>query len=311
MSTTGMTILYRIKLYRGANDHANADQTQARAKSSPGGRASRQRSQASKGTAEENRKSSRTRRGHHQTGDGAQHLGDKDRRVVVAVSTLSAVEEDGFAILPEVILPCEARQLIDEIDHLSLRRTKAGIRHALRHPAIARLAREPRLLYLAREILGLEALPFRATLFDKSPQGNWLVVWHQDTALPLRDRSDTPGWGLWSVKDGIVYAHAPAGALCRVLALRIHLDNCTTHNGPLRVLPGTHTQGVLSDDALQELAAQIDPVDCLVPQGGVLVMRPLLVHASSKSQLEAPRRVLHIEYAASMMIDTNLELNVA
>ena len=37
-------------------------------------------------------------------------------------------------------------------------------------------------------------MPFRATLFDKSPQANWLVVWHQDTALPLRRRLDISGW---------------------------------------------------------------------------------------------------------------------
>jgi ectoine hydroxylase-related dioxygenase (phytanoyl-CoA dioxygenase family) len=224
---------------------------------------------------------------------------------------LSAAEECGFAIAPEVLSPSEAQRLIDEIDRSSLRRTKAGIRHALRLPVIARLARKPQLLDLAREILGDEALPFRATLFDKSPLANWLVVWHQDTALPLRDRQETPGWGPWSVKDEVVYAHAPASALQRVLALRIHLDNCTADNGPLRVLPRTHTQGVLTDDGIEQLAAQIDPVDCLVPQGGVLAMRPLLVHASSKSRSEAPRRVLHIEYAPSMMIDTHLELAIA
>jgi len=182
------------------------------------------------------------------------------------------------------------------------------VRHALRHPAIATLAREPRLLHIAREILGFEASPFRATLFDKSPQANWLVVWHQDTALPLRERQDTPGWGPWSVKNGVAYAHAPASALCRVVALRIHLDDSTTHNGPLRVLPGTHTQGVLSDHAIQELASRIVPVDCLVPQGGVLVMKPLIVHASSKSQLEMPRRVLHIEYSETTVVGTSLEL---
>jgi ectoine hydroxylase-related dioxygenase (phytanoyl-CoA dioxygenase family) len=222
-----------------------------------------------------------------------------------------AVEERGFSIFSNVLSSCETQRLIDELDRSALRRGRAGVRHALRHPAIAALAYEPRLLNLAREILGGEALPFRATLFDKSPQANWLVVWHQDTALPLRGRRDTPGWGPWSVKDGVIYAHAPGSALRRVLALRIHLDDCTAHNGPLRVLPETHGQGVLSDDAIQELAAQTVPVDCLVPQGGVLAMRPLLVHASSKSHAEAPRRVLHIEYAASMTLDAGLELVVA
>ena len=137
------------------------------------------------------------------------------------------------------------------------------------------------------------------------------MVWHQDTALPLRERHDAPSWAPWSVKDGVVYAHAPAGVLSQVLALRIHLDDSTADNGPLRVLPGTHTEGVLSDDAIREFVAQIEPTDCLIPQGGVLAMRPLLIHASSKSQSEGLRRVLHIEYSASMTVGAGLELAVA
>jgi ectoine hydroxylase-related dioxygenase (phytanoyl-CoA dioxygenase family) len=223
----------------------------------------------------------------------------------------NGIEEHGFAILHGVLLPQDAETLIGDLAQSALRRSKAGVRHALGHPAVAALASDVRFLSIAQEVLGRDAMPFRATLFDKSAEANWLVVWHQDTALPLRERRDTPGWGPWSVKDGVVYAHAPARALCRVLALRVHLDESDAHNGPLRVLPGTHTQGVLSDDDIEGLAAKTAPIDCLVPQGGVLAMRPLLIHASSKSQSEAPRRVLHIEYAASNMVDAQLELAVA
>jgi ectoine hydroxylase-related dioxygenase (phytanoyl-CoA dioxygenase family) len=226
------------------------------------------------------------------------------------VNTLELVQVQGFALLPEILWPCEAEKLIEELNQSSLRRTKAGVRHALKHPAVAALAEQPRLLNLAREILGGRALAFRATLFDKSPQANWLVVWHQDTALPLRKRQETSGWGPWSVKDGVPYAHAPASVLSRVAALRIHLDDSTTQNGPLRVLPGTHTLGVLGDDAIQTLAANIAPVDCLVPRGGVLAMKPLLVHASSKSKMEMPRRILHIEYSAATLVETGLELAI-
>ena len=77
----------------------------------------------------------------------------------------------------------------------------------------------------------------RATLFDKSPDSNWLVVWHQDTALPLVERKDLPGWGPWSTKEGVLYAHAPSQALSQVLALRVHLDDSTSVNGPLRCSP--------------------------------------------------------------------------
>src|SRR3954463_9928399 len=97
-------------------------------------------------------------------------------------------------------------------------------RHLMTHPAVAALASDPRLLNLAREALGHGAVPYRATLFEKSGAANWLVIWHQDTALPLAARFDDPEWGPWSEKSGITYAHAPGWALERVLALRLHLD---------------------------------------------------------------------------------------
>jgi ectoine hydroxylase-related dioxygenase (phytanoyl-CoA dioxygenase family) len=167
------------------------------------------------------------------------------------------------------------------------------------------------MIELAREVLGPDAFPFRATLFDKSPNSNWLVVWHQDTALPLQSRIELPGWGPWSVKDGIPYAHAPASALSQVVALRVSFDDSSVENGPLRVLTGTHRLGVLSDDDVHERAKRGVPVDCVVPKGGILVMRPLLIHASSKSHSESPRRVLHIEYAASKFIAKPLQLAIA
>ena len=113
----------------------------------------------------------------------------------------------------------------------------------------------------------------------------------------MKERRELAGWGPWSVKAGVTYAHAPAGALNQILALRVHLDDSAAENGPLRVLPGTHTLGVLSDGAIEQLSRSVAPADCHVPAGGVMAMRPLIVHASSKSRNGMPRRVLHIEYA--------------
>lgn len=96
------------------------------------------------------------------------------------------------------------------------------------------------LLAIAIAFIGLSAVPYRATLFDKSAARNWLVTWHQDTALPLEERRDAPGWGPWPVKSGITYAHAPATALSRVVALRLLFDDSRDDNGPLRLLPRTH-----------------------------------------------------------------------
>jgi ectoine hydroxylase-related dioxygenase (phytanoyl-CoA dioxygenase family) len=222
-----------------------------------------------------------------------------------------AVEKDGYAIVPGVLDESEISQVLRNLSEAQLRRSRAGIRHLLSDAGVAILAADPRLLQIASQSLSSAAIPFRATLFDKSPDANWMVVWHQDTALPLSNRVDKPGWGPWSVKEGITYAHAPTSALDKVVALRIHLDPSNEMNGPLRVLPGTHRLGVLTDDEVSRLAAERKAVDCLATPGAVLVMRPLLIHSSSKVQIECVRRVLHIEYASSMIVAEGMELAIA
>jgi hypothetical protein len=220
-------------------------------------------------------------------------------------------EKDGFAISPAGLTATETKTLLHDLSHAPAPGGRAGIRHILRRPSIASVARDFRFLGIAQAILGAEAFPFRATLFDKSPERNWLIAWHQDTALPLRERREIAGWGPWSLKDGIVYAHAPAAALRQIVALRIHLDESTSQNGPLRVLPGTHRLGVLSDDQIHRLSTQVTEVSCGVPCGGVLAMSPLLVHSSSKSRTADARRVLHVEYAAGPIVDGGMSLAVA
>ncbi len=87
------------------------------------------------------------------------------------------------------------------------------MRHVLGNPNCGRIGNDRRMLDIAQSVLGNDAFPFQATLFDKSPDSNWLITWHQDTALPLAKNMETPGWGPWSMKEGIIYAHAPADAL--------------------------------------------------------------------------------------------------
>jgi ectoine hydroxylase-related dioxygenase (phytanoyl-CoA dioxygenase family) len=192
-----------------------------------------------------------------------------------------------------------------------LRRSRAGARHLMGYSDVQGAGYDPRLLAIAGQFLGESAIPYRATLFDKGPDRNWLVTWHQDTALPLQERRDVPGWGPWSVKSGITYAHAPAGALCRVVALRLHLDDSGSDNGPLRVIPGTHRLGVLSDAAIDQLVGRTPAVDCLVAAGGIVAMRPLILHASSKAETTRSRRVLHIEYADSLDLGDGLRIAIA
>ena len=221
------------------------------------------------------------------------------------------MSDAGFWIEEGVLSRHECDSLVEALSRDRAARGRAGARHLMTRPAVAEVANDPRLLRLARPGLGEGAVPYRATLFEKSGRANWLVVWHQDTALPLASRFDSPGWGPWSQKAGILYAHAPAWALARVLALRIHLDASTAENGPLRVIPGSHLSGVLSDEEVFRVARGRRPFDCGVPRGGVLAMRPLLIHSSSKSRADAPRRVIHIEYADSLELAAGVRLAIA
>jgi ectoine hydroxylase-related dioxygenase (phytanoyl-CoA dioxygenase family) len=224
---------------------------------------------------------------------------------------MSVFDANGFEIFPDAVSPSEVASICHSLDDFVLPHSRAGIRHALRHPAVAALANSHRLLRFAERILDGPVFAFRATVFDKSPASNWLVVWHQDTALPIQERREEPGWGPWSIKEGIVYAHAPASALEQIVALRVHLDDSRPDNGPLRVLPRSHKDGVLSDDAIHQLAESNCPVECTVPSGGVLAMRPLIIHSSSKSKVAVQRRVLHIEYSRSSIIAGGLRLATA
>jgi len=219
--------------------------------------------------------------------------------------------DQGYSIVEGVFARTDMERVLEGLSAAELERTKAGARHVLGVPVVQDLAADPRMSTIATEFVGPGAVPFRATLFDKSPSANWLVVWHQDTALPLRERFEDATWGPWSSKAGILYAHAPAWALEQVVALRVSLDDSSSTNGPLRVLPNTHLSGVLSDAAIEQLARKSTPIDCVAGSGGIGAMRPWTVHSSSKSADEPPRRVLHIEYAATVNLAAGIQLAVA
>jgi ectoine hydroxylase-related dioxygenase (phytanoyl-CoA dioxygenase family) len=221
------------------------------------------------------------------------------------------IDRSGFWIEDEVFSDRECDDLIEAAPLGLQGRTRAGARHLMAIPAIEAAAKDERLLRIAGRALSPGAVPFRATLFDKSAIANWLVVWHQDTTLPLESRNNSTEWGPWSLKAGLLYAHAPAWALSRVIALRISLDASTSENGPLRVIPGSHLAGVLSDDEILGLARTHENIESLVPRGGVLAMRPLLVHSSSKARSGEPRRVLHLEYADALDLKPGLRLAIA
>ncbi|HJZ79194.1 MAG TPA: phytanoyl-CoA dioxygenase family protein [Pyrinomonadaceae bacterium] len=220
------------------------------------------------------------------------------------------MDDKGFAVFEGVLTSCECVSLAQAVVDGSVRR-RAGVRNLMSHPNVASIAHDQRLLRLAENALRGPAVPFRATLFDKSPVSNWHVLWHQDRALPLSKWFDSPEWGPWSEKSGVRYALAPAWALERVVALRVHLDTSDNSNGPLRLIPGSHTRGVLSESDIRKAINGVPAETCLVGRGGVLAMRPLVLHSSIKASGDDQRRVIHFEYANGLKLGNEARLCVA
>ena len=208
-----------------------------------------------------------------------------------------SLQEDGFAFVGDIATDGECDSLAESVA-VSTRR-RVGARNLLSNAEVRRSAASPALRDVVSKVLGNDTIAFRATLFSKQSPRNWGVAWHQDIALPVTARISASGWGPWSEKAGVVFGNAPREALERVLALRLNLDDSTVKNGPLRVVRSSHLLGVLSPEGIANVVQTGSVVECCGTRGSALLMSPLLVHSSRKAETPAPRRVLHIEYAAS------------
>ena len=123
------------------------------------------------------------------------------------------------------------------------------------------------------------------------------MPWHQDMTIEVAERFETPGFGPWSIKHGIHHVQPPVEILENMVSVRIHLDDCTVANGPLRVIPRTHRFQKLSIEEILSWREQYGEQAITIGRGGVLLMSPLLAHASSSAESPDHRRVIHIDYA--------------
>lgn len=206
---------------------------------------------------------------------------------------------EGFRLLPGLLAPERRQQLIVELD--TLPPGAAGLRELLEQPWCQALARWLKALPQLRDVLPADAVAVQCTLFEKSPDRNWLVTPHQDLAIPVAERVEHPALSGWSVKGGRHFVLAPAEVLARMVALRLHLDDAKQANGGLRFVPGSHRYGVLDEAGVaqwRERAGEV-PVDALA--GDALLMWPLLLHASSKASAQGRRRVLHFLFGPACL----------
>ncbi|HUP62713.1 MAG TPA: phytanoyl-CoA dioxygenase family protein [Thermoanaerobaculia bacterium] len=195
----------------------------------------------------------------------------------------------------------------EQCDHLAaslpmVGRGHGGVRSLLFHPSVLRFLRHNGLGNYLWSVTGRDLVAVKATLFDKTGESNWRMQWHQDRVVAIRERMNVAGYRAWSTKAGVLHVEPPASVLAQMLAVRLHLDDCGPDNGPLRVIPGSHELGTLSDQQLRDCVTTGDATDLVLAKGALLLMRPLLVHASTQARVPQHRRVLHLELAPREII---------
>jgi ectoine hydroxylase-related dioxygenase (phytanoyl-CoA dioxygenase family) len=213
----------------------------------------------------------------------------------------------GYHISPNLIDRTLTHQLIQAIatqinsDNLK----PHGIRNLLTLvSAVRELANSEIVLPIVQTILGSNAKVVRGIFFDKTPEANWKVPWHQDLTIALQQKIELPGYSAWSIKAGIHHGQPPLKILEQMLTVRIHLDAADESNGALRVIPGSHRSGKIPQPEISHHTNF--SITCCVNSGDTLLMRPLLLHASSPANSPNHRRVIHLEYCSA---DLPVELN--
>ncbi len=210
-------------------------------------------------------------------------------------------ERDGYYLVKGLFDAAEVNSLIQELSIFENEMNNYGVRDLMNKvPAIRALATSAPLMEIAKKVLGSAVRPVRSVYFDKVPTANWSVAWHQDTSIAVKEKAETPGFGPWSEKQGVTHVEPQEEYLANMLTLRVHLDHANTETGVLRVIPGTHRDGRISSKKIMEIVGKSEKeiLECCAAPGDVLLMCPLLFHASRKAVKPSHRRIIHIEYSA-------------
>lgn len=221
---------------------------------------------------------------------------------------LEAIKEKGFAIIENVFTSDEVAFIIENIFSASVDRPtfrKANDLFAIRQflkevPQMQWLIFTAKLTDIIAGYFGQDYFVVKSIYFDKPENSNWFVAWHQDLTISVDRKAQLPGFGPWTTKQDQYAVQPPLEILESIFTIRIHLDDTDEKNGALRVIPGSHRKGIqrYSPDE----SGNGEEI-CRVRSGGVMIMRPLLQHASNRTTNASRRRVIHIEFSNSHLPD--------
>jgi ectoine hydroxylase-related dioxygenase (phytanoyl-CoA dioxygenase family) len=156
---------------------------------------------------------------------------------------------------------------------------------------------------VATGLMGAQARAVRILYFDKTPDRNWAVPWHQDRTIAVANRIEIPGFAPWSLKAGVHHVEPPEVILASIVSLRLHLDDCGADNGPLMAVRGSFRLGRVPANQIKRHVANGPIQVCCAKAGDVVAMRGLTIHASERASRPGHRRVLHVDFCCTRLPD--------
>lgn len=212
--------------------------------------------------------------------------------------SLETLDRAGFVVVDDVIPQDRLVALRTAVESVAV--TRAGSRRLLDTAWCRELARDLRSSPALARLVPRGYAAIQCILFEKSAARNWLVPLHQDLSVPVECRVVDDRLKGWSRKQDQFFVQPPDSVIASLLAVRLHLDDCGQDDGALDVVPGSHQSGRLSVGVADRVRAQHGVTRCLARAGSVLLMRPLLLHASSHGTGTSRRRVLHFLFAPAV-----------
>lgn len=210
---------------------------------------------------------------------------------------------NGFAVIDDIYLPNEVETILQQIKQADTEKDtfrKSSDLFAIRQflkevPATIDTIFNDRLKSVLEQLLGDRYFVVKSIYFDKPQTSNWYVSYHQDLTISVDKKLSLDGFNFWMTKQNQFAVQPPLDILQNVVTVRIHLDDTDEDNGALKVIPKSHSKGIYRPETIDWTVER--DVACNVSKGGIMLMKPLLLHSSGRTTNNRQRRVVHIEFS--------------
>ena len=213
------------------------------------------------------------------------------------------IPENGFTIVDNIYSEQEINQIllaIDKADNDKETFRKSADLFAIRQflkeiPSTTNLIFNDKLRNVVKQLLGNNFFVVKSIYFDKPETSNWYVSYHQDLTISVDKKIEIENFGPWTTKQNQFAVQPPIEILENIFTIRIHLDDTDENNGALRVIPKSHLKKIYRPETIDWTTET--ETTCNIEKGGIMIMKPLILHSSSKTTNNKKRRVIHIEFS--------------